>query len=421
MSISKSLFYALLSSFLLVVVAGSAFTGFQSWVVTHSGAQKNINQPVFISSELRISSSPLSFTEPETPVLTPTVKNTTVTPPFNREPDSETFLNNSSPSNLPGLTSSRPVQPAQSHLDNPIGTTLEYTLTPIVSEPSIVLYEDEIAVEFPKAVADLKTIKQSLARLILSPEPFSEELISQKSLSFKAQPYFYKQVLDQRGQPIRYPANALAYIEALIKTDALHNVEDDDGQFTVVHIPLTQPQYPKPIQRYKTWVDNYAKEFEVSPALVFAIIETESGFRPEAVSTSQAMGLMQLKASAAGKDVFKMIDKKNGQPNRTQLFDEQENIRMGTAYLGLLKHDYLANVRNAQNKELLAISSYNGGLSTVLKLFGSSNEKAVEQINRLHPRQVYRKLRFDHQSKETRDYLDKVLKAKRRYQEMLEA
>ncbi len=283
------------------------------------------------------------------------------------------------------------------------------------------MFEDEMVVEFPAAIANETVIKQVLARLILSPHPFQESLLSQDSLSFRETPYFYKKVIDSSGDAIRYPAKAFSYVDQLFNTDSLQKIEDEEGQFVVVHIPLVKPNYPKPVERYKQWVDNYAAEFAVSPALVFAIMETESGFKADAVSRSQAMGLMQLKAAAAGKDVFQYVDAKQGQPSKRELFDEQKNIRMGTAYLGLLKHDYLSEIRNQKNKELLAIASYNGGLSTVLKLFGASNQQALEQINRLHPRQVYRKLRFEHQSKETREYIDKVLKAKNRYQAILNA
>ncbi|MBN2864650.1 MAG: DUF3393 domain-containing protein [Thiotrichales bacterium] len=416
MSISKSLFSALIASFLLVMIAGSAFTGFQGWVSLQTSAQNKSSAPIFISSSLRIAPTPVSVhvvKTSQTVVETlGAVKNSTVeliAPP-------QVALK------------SENVQPVES---NPIISPMDNISRPadvktaphsnVHLEPSIVVYDNEIAVEFPRAIADFKTIKKSLARLILSPEPFSEPLMSSASLSFKKTPYFYKKVIDQKGRAIRYPANALAYIDALIKTDALEEVKDAEGEFTVVRIPLTQPRYPKPIERYKGWVESYAKEFSVSPSLIFAIMETESGFRPEAVSKSNAMGLMQLKAEAAGRDVFAQVDKKMGQPNQGQLFDEQENIRMGTAYLGLLKHDYFGLIRNPKNKELVTIASYNGGLSTVLKLFGNTHELALAQINRLHPRQVYRKLRFEHQSKETREYLDKVLQAKNRYQSILDA
>lgn len=441
MSFSNSIFYALLATFLLVTLAGSAFKGFQGWVSMQAHAQELAKPMPFISSGLRISSTPVnkatdeSANERSNASLPPLKLDSTFafisSAQAHIEP-SETHLNSAL---LQPLKTSRPAKNGVVSTSKP-EQTLNETLDDLnddlsneasinqsgegLNEPTIVLYENEIAVEFPRSIADLKTIKKSLARLILSPEPFNEPLLSTASLSFKKTPFFYKQVLDHNGRAIRYPANALAYLDRLLSSDAVEQIRDSEGEFTVVTIPLTKRTYPKPIERYRNWVDSYGETFSVSPALIFAIMETESGFRPKAVSKSQAMGLMQVKAGAAGKDVFSRVDKKLGQPSHIQLFDEQENIRMGTAYLGLLNHDYLASVRNDENKELLTIASYNGGLSTVLKLFGETTEKALAQINRLHPRQVYRKLRFEHQSKETREYLDKVLQAKNRYQSILE-
>jgi membrane-bound lytic murein transglycosylase C len=38
----------------------------------------------------------------------------------------------------------------------------------------------------------------------------------------------------------------------------------------------------------------------------------------------------------------------------------------------------------------------------------------------MKPNQVYRKLRYDHHSDETRRYLDKVMKAETKYRELLQ-
>jgi len=409
-SISKSVFFALLSSFLLVLLAGSAFSGFQNWVKLQGEAPKTNEYQLVTASGIRSISSVSQPDVQQSMDESSIVKKQTASM-VSTEPSRSSSLKAPliDTSNDRISTNSNPNRPVSELNDSVVRSQLE---------PSLVLYPNELVVEFPQAVASDSQIKQALARLLLSPDPFQESLLSGQSLSFKKRPYFFKQILDQQGQPIRYPAKAFAYIDSLMQSEAYQVMNDSEGRFVAVHVPLVKPDYPKPVARYKDWVDNYASEFSVSPALVFAIMETESGFKADAVSRSNAMGLMQLKAAAAGKDVFQYVDLKPGQPTHRQLFDEQENIRMGTAYLGLLNHDYLATIRNDRNKELLAIASYNGGLSTVLKLFGSSNEKALEQINRLHPRQVYRKLRFEHQSKETREYLDKVLKAKNRYQDI---
>ncbi|MDX1796798.1 MAG: transglycosylase SLT domain-containing protein, partial [Hydrogenovibrio sp.] len=113
------------------------------------------------------------------------------------------------------------------------------------------------------------------------------------------------------------------------------------------------------------------------------------------------------------------VDLKPGKPSKQDLFDSEQNIRMGVAYLSLLKHDYLSSILNDKIKQMVTISSYNGGIRTVLGLFGSTPERAIQKLNRMNPAQVYRKLRYDHHSDETRRYLDKVLKAEVKYRALL--
>ncbi|WP_051347165.1 murein transglycosylase domain-containing protein [Thiomicrorhabdus chilensis] len=417
---SLSWFSAVFASLLLLLVAGGAFSGFQDWMKYRVKAPMPVSQGALplggihatgirgiVSSE---SMEPNALDQETKPV------NLLTEPPaYSLTESTQVAIRSKSVSpNTPSIASSdRPAGIETSSLkDNFRGE--------VNAPPTVIVYDDELVVEFAAAGLSNQMLKRALSRLLLSDEPFTEDLLSTDTIRFRKRPYFYKRVLDQSQQPIRYPANAFEYVDYLLASDHINKVTDEEGEFLVVHIPLVSRDYPQPVQRYQQWVETYAKQFAIEPSLVFAVMETESGFKPDAVSRSQALGLMQLKAHTAGKDVYKHIDFKQGMPNKTDLFDEQNNIRMGTAYLGLLNNDYLAGVRNPENKELLTIASYNGGLSTVLKLFGEDAQSAIQRINRLHPRQVYRKLRFEHDSDETRRYLDKVLRAKSKYQQILD-
>ncbi|WP_052501509.1 murein transglycosylase domain-containing protein [Thiomicrospira microaerophila] len=279
------------------------------------------------------------------------------------------------------------------------------------------LQSDSLYFWFPAHLASEQHIKRGVARILLSGQPFNEkDILSLAPMEMRERPVFYRRVLDANGQPIRYPFAAFKYVDYLLANARYSRILDEG---TEIVIPLVPSNIAAPAQYYEPMIMQFAQDFRVSPALVFAVMETESHFNPTAVSRSNALGLMQIKPEAAGRDVYKLIDFRLDAPSRDELFDPQTNIRIGTAYLALLKYDYFGLIRNEEVREMIAISSYNGGLSTVWRLFGESPAQAVEQINRMNPRLVYRKLRYDHPSDETRRYLDKVLQAKARYQALL--
>lgn len=94
-------------------------------------------------------------------------------------------------------------------------------------------------------------------------------------------------------------------------------------------------------------IEKYAKKYNVDPYLVRAIIKTESGFKPYAVSYCGAAGLMQLMPATAS-----TLGVKN-------IFDPEQNIEGGTKYIrGLL--DRMKDFN-------LAIAAYNAGPYNVLK------------------------------------------------------
>lgn len=287
-----------------------------------------------------------------------------------------------------------------------------FDLHPVLSE-----HLDHLLLDFDSRIVSEQNLKRAVARVLLSPDPYAElNLISRDPFNYKARPAYYRQVINHKNQPIRYPREAMEYAEFLVKPYLKQVRQKQDIS---LKIPLRESNLAYPARRYESWVMQFARDFRVSPALVLAIMETESNFDPKAVSRSKAKGLMQIKPNSAGRDVYKYVDLKFGAPSDAELFDEASNIRMGTAYLSLLKYEYFADIRNPDIKEMIAISSYNGGLSTVWKLFGSTPEEAIQKINRLRPQQVYRTLRYEHASDETRRYIDKVLQAKNRYKALL--
>lgn len=109
--------------------------------------------------------------------------------------------------------------------------------------------------------------------------------------------------------------------------------------------------------KYSEYVYKYSKEYGVDPILVFAIIKAESNFNSNVVSTSNAIGLMQLMDTTAeeiaGKLGINFMKK-------ASLYNPELNIQLGTKYFSNLMKQYNDNY-------LLAITAYNAGIGNVQK------------------------------------------------------
>jgi soluble lytic murein transglycosylase-like protein len=99
---------------------------------------------------------------------------------------------------------------------------------------------------------------------------------------------------------------------------------------------------------YRTMVDQVAKEVSMSPQLLHAVIQVESGYQPRARSPKGAQGLMQLMPATAER--FGVRD----------AFDPRQNIRGGALYLKWLLEYFRGDLR-------LALAAYNAGEAAVVK------------------------------------------------------
>lgn len=99
---------------------------------------------------------------------------------------------------------------------------------------------------------------------------------------------------------------------------------------------------------YKALIAEIAAEHNISPALVAAMIKTESDFRSHAISPRGAVGLMQMLPSTARWLKVGNIRTPHG------------NISAGVKYLKTLLKTFNGNVK-------LAIAAYNAGPNAVKK------------------------------------------------------
>ncbi len=176
---------------------------------------------------------------------------------------------------------------------------------------------------------------------------------------------------------------------------------------------LQRIPYTQRAKAYTNLVNKYSARYRLPKSLVYAIMHVESGFNPSAVSPSMAHGLMQIVVATAGKEVHDYLGKSSPlSPNL--LHNPEFNVQYGTTYLYLLTTRHLSRINNPLSREYCAIAAYNGGSSRVLRLFGSG-EQAYAKINSMQPSEVYKVIKNNFPSEETRRYLQKVVSVKQTY------
>ena len=135
--------------------------------------------------------------------------------------------------------------------------------------------------------------------------------------------------------------------------------------------------------RYESIVRGHARNYDLDPAFLAAVIEQESKFDTTAKSSAGAIGLMQLQPATA-----KGIALRTGGSKfvLSDLYDPELNVRYGSWYLHHLMLKY--------KDERLALAAYNAGQQNVDR---------------------WRAAGEDIQFPETRAYVDKVERLKKLY------
>ncbi|MCW8953834.1 MAG: murein transglycosylase domain-containing protein [Sulfurimonas sp.] len=274
-----------------------------------------------------------------------------------------------------------------------------------------------ITVETLDTVNSKKSLKNAIVTTLLLPDdPRSADLFGAKKIKLGETPYLLGEVKDDQGKNIRYSWRAERYADILLaKNYKLKNIVKDSKTVQVhyVTMPMVKDHSDIRVAKFKPHVKRYAKEFNVSENLIYAIMQAESNFNQYAVSGAGAFGLMQIVPSSAGKDAYKLVKGKSGTPSKSYLFNAQNNIELGVAYIHILNDRYLPGITNPISKEYCVISAYNTGSGNVLKTFHSNRDKAKDKINSQSASMVYKKLRSDLPYEETRRYLKKVIDYKK--------
>lgn len=142
-------------------------------------------------------------------------------------------------------------------------------------------------------------------------------------------------------------------------------------------------------RRYREIVEQTASIYNIDPNLIYAVIKQESNFNKNAVSYSNAKGLMQIMDPTSKQMARKIdtIDDKN-----YDVFDPYTNIHMGAKYLSYL-------IKYFDGNYYLAIIAYNAGMGRVDTWIEAEYNEYTD----------YSKLLDNIQYDETKIYFEKVL------------
>jgi membrane-bound lytic murein transglycosylase C len=274
-----------------------------------------------------------------------------------------------------------------------------------------------VTVETVAPESQQQYLKKAIVTTLLTPaDPREVDLYSDATPepSGGQRPFLYEQVVDQDGEPIAWEWRANRYADHLINSSvSIVRLGNKNGLRVI--FPLVNTHQDIRAYQYASLVQKYSRKYRVTESLIYGIMKTESSFNPFAVSSAPAYGLMQIVPSTAGKDVFDKIKGRSGQPSAEYLYDPENNIDTGAAYLQILQERYLADISDNNSKRYSVISAYNGGAGNVLKTFSSNRQQAVVRINQLKPDQVYSELINKHPSQESRRYLSKVNEAQKEF------
>ena len=171
---------------------------------------------------------------------------------------------------------------------------------------------------------------------------------------------------------------------------------------------------------YTAEVQKASNKEKLPPALIFAVMETESSFNPMARSYVPAYGLMQIVPKTAGIDAYNYLYGKKRLVGSGYLYNANNNITMGSAYLHILYFRYLKRIKDPKSRLYCTIAAYNTGAGNVSRAFGNtkSTYKAAQYINKLSSEEVYAKLLRDLPYEEPKHYLKNVTKRMDRYNKL---
>lgn len=270
--------------------------------------------------------------------------------------------------------------------------------------------EEEAKEKLKAAVEETFTKKASKREFPMEEEPNKE---------VTSEPVLEDQLPVETQEEKKELAEKLVEEEAEVKT-----VKGEDGKerrVVKVNFELAPDHLQKRAVKVQQIVEDFAKQYEISPALVYAIIHTESYFNPVARSHVGALGLMQVVPTSGGRDAYRHVFKEDGVPTEEFLFDPKNNVNLGSGYVEVLRQNYFRKIEDPVTREYMVVCAYNTGAGNVAKAYnGTFNiRKAIPLINAKTAQQNYDHLLANLPYDETKGYLKKVTDRKKMYEEWM--
>ena len=156
--------------------------------------------------------------------------------------------------------------------------------------------------------------------------------------------------------------------------------------------PIAKLIYP---MKYSESVEAMSVQCNLPPSLIYAVIYTESKFNPDATSSANAKGLMQITD-----DTYRWACKRAGEESTTpdDLYAPDSNIRIGCYVLSLLYEQF--------NETETVLAAYNAGQGRVREWLKDPNysKDGVTLYNIPY--------------EETENYVRRVINTQKKYQKL---
>jgi len=264
----------------------------------------------------------------------------------------------------------------------------------------------------PDVMAKAEKNIQKQVETLLEKDKVSDQKVLEKQVEFKS------------GEEVK-PRNAEKYVQQEVMPKAKIEPKKVTGKDGVERVKVTASFSLVPnhlrirAEKYLSLVRKYCKRYDLQVPLVMAMMQTESYFNPRAKSPAPAYGLMQLVPTSGGREAYKFAFKVDKIVKPSYLYNPENNIHLGCAYLAKLRDVEFRRVTDVNNQRYCIIASYNTGPGNLSKAITGNRDvySAVDRINRLSNDKLYEKLRNDLPYAETRDYLEKVETRQEHYKE----